>query len=108
MKVNVKNFLSRIFACIENDTEALFLDSNVLGDLARPEQDVTQEVLFFFGNVIQGGEVFFGHDQNVGWCLGVDVIECNDPVILKDEFGWDLFADNFAEQAIFHFCSSIP
>jgi hypothetical protein len=41
--------------------------------------------------------MLFGYDQNMDWSLRVDVIECNDLLILKNEFSRDCSVDDFAK-----------
>jgi hypothetical protein len=101
----MKDLLSRISRCVENDPITVFPDSQVLGDLPGSEEDVAQEISFFFGDVIQRRDVLFGYDQNVDRCLRIDIIEGDDAIVLKNELSRNTLADNFAKQAIFHFGS---
>ncbi len=103
----MKNFLPGISSCVEDDSVSLFIDPDVTGNLAGLEQDMTQQVHFVIRKVIERSEVLLGYDQNVDRRLRVDVMERNDPVVLKDQLGRDLFIYDLTENAtlhIFSFC----
>ena len=102
VKVDVQDVLARIPGCVEDDPVSAFLDSLFLSDLPCLGQDLSEKVLFFLGDVVQGREVFFRDEQNMNRCLGIYVVESEDPIVFIHDFCRDLFVCDFAKNAFIH------
>jgi hypothetical protein len=105
MKVDVEDILSRISGRVEDDAVSPVLDSLFSGDLPRFEQDVSDEVFFLFGDVIQGREMFLGNEQDMNGGLRVYVVESKDRVVFINGFCRDLLVYDFAKYTVIHFPS---
>ena len=100
MEVKMKNFLAGITARIEDDPVAALTDPFFPGDLPGPEKDLPEQGFRSVGGVVEGGEVVLGDDQDVDRRLGPDVLEDEDALVLEEDLGRDLLADDAAEKAV--------
>ena len=105
VKMDVKDFLTGISGRVENDPVPFFIDPQVPGDLAGPEQDMPENVLFFFWNVIEGCKMFLGNNQDVDRGLRIDVIEGDNTIVFEYQLGRNLIVNDLAKNAILHFHS---
>ena len=67
-------------------------------------KNVGDDGAVFLRDAVAAGDVDLGDHQNVGRCLGVDVPEGEDRIILVDLGGGDIPRNDFAEQTIGHLC----
>jgi hypothetical protein len=97
MKVNVEDILSGISGRVEDNAVSAVLDSLFLCDVACFKQDVSDKVLFLFGDVVKGRVMLLGDEQDVYGRLRVYVVESKDRVVLINDFCGDLFVNDFAK-----------
>lgn len=99
MDVNMEHLLASIFTIIDHYPKPLsqvLLCSNFSGNY----QQMTQQL---FIGVICLGELrdwLLWNNQNMHWCLGIDVFDSNTLIILMDKFGWDLPANDLRENTV--------
>jgi hypothetical protein len=102
VKVDVEDILSRISGRVEDDSVSTFLDSLFLCYLPCLDQDVSEKVLILCGDVVQGGVMLLGDEQDMNGCLRIYVVESKDPIVFIHDFCWNLFVDDFTEYAFIH------
>lgn len=61
---------------------------------------MAQQFFIFSACIRQVWDGLFGDNQNVGRSLGRDVGKCEAEIIFVDDIGWNLFADDFAEDSV--------
>ena len=102
MKMDMKDVLSRISGRVEDNSVSTFLDSLFLCYLSCLEQEVSEKVLFLFGDVVQGCVVLLGDEQHMNGCLRIYIVEGEDPIVFVHDFRWDLFVCDFTKNTFIH------
>jgi hypothetical protein len=69
--MEVKDFLSRVPARVEDEAETRRGETLLGRELASPEENMAQEAGLLGRNVVEGGEMILGNDQDVGGGLGL-------------------------------------
>ena len=62
--------------------------------LPGDDQQVTEQGPILFFDTLNTGQRFFRYDQNVDWCLGVDVAKRNTAIIFVDDISGNFTADD--------------
>lgn len=85
------------FADIEE--ELIAVEVPVSCDVAGHEEHFAHQnlVRLVLLQVLDRLDVFFGHDQDVGLGLGMDILECHHVAVLVEKIGGDFFGDDLAE-----------
>ena len=85
--------------------DAILGNALLLCQLRRDDEQMAQVGLIHRSDVVDRGDGFVGNNQYMGRCLGVDVPERGDPIVLKNDIGRHFAANNFAENGFFwHNC----
>ncbi len=90
MKMNMIYLLPGVTVTVENSPVTSIGDSPLSGDLLCREVHFPQHVPIIIRNIIGGGYMLAGNDQNVMGCLGIDVIESENRIILMDDITGNL------------------
>ncbi len=98
VQVEMVDLLSTFSVAVDNKPVAR--QPCIGGNLVSGQNQMGDEALMIFCQVRNGGDVCFGDDQNVRRCLGTDVIERHDLVVLIGDVRPNFTADNFAENAV--------
>lgn len=77
-------------------------DAFLLGELGGDQEQVAQELFVPGFGGLQSLQVLLGDDQDMGGGLGVDVSEGQALLILEDDIGGDLPADDLAKNGLGH------
>jgi len=90
MKMNMIYRLPSVTVTIENSPVTAIGDSPLGGDLLCREVHFPQHFPIIIRNIIGGGYMLAGNNQNVMRRLGIDVIESEDRIIFMDDITGDL------------------
>jgi hypothetical protein len=100
MKMQVVYNLTGILAGVCNHPVAGFGYPCSLCDVLDSGEDMPKQCGLLSVQIICGGEVHFGNDQNVDGGLGLNVMERQDLFVLVDLAARDLTCGNFTENAV--------
>jgi hypothetical protein len=96
----VEHGLSCIKAVVDDHPVAAlietFLRSNGLGN----KEKVTNEFTIRNGDTVDVGDMFFGHDESVNWCLGIEVFKGECVLVLMDDRRRNFFFDDLAKNTV--------
>ena len=85
MDVQVKEGLTAINSCIDDETVTILVDGLLLGDLASYVEQVTGQSLICRSQLVQGVDMPVGYYQYVGGRHGMDIPEgCHQAVLVHD------------------------
>jgi hypothetical protein len=98
--VEVLDGLASVGAHVEDGPVAVLGDSFLAGDLCRRQIEGPEDPAVRLVDLVQGREVPPGNDQDVNRCLGLDVPERHDFLVLVDQGRGNLPAGDLAEQAV--------
>src|SRR5476649_1368002 len=101
MHMDVIYLLAAITITVNNQTITAFGDTFLLSNFCRNRHHTTQCSFMFNGHIIHGGDQNIRNDQNMAGSLRGNIPERSDQLILINHIGWDLTADNFAENRLF-------
>ena len=102
VKVDVEDILSRISGRVEDDSVSTFLDSLFLCYLPCLDQDVSEKLLVLFRDVVQGGVMLLGDEQDMNGGLRIYVVESKDPIVFIHDFRRNLFVYDFTKNTFIH------
>jgi len=71
-------------------------------DLRRRQMTSSHCLNIFQSSFLQSTNVLLRDHQNVGWTLGINVLESEGVLVLEHLLGRNFAADDTAEQTIFH------
>lgn len=94
MHVQVKDFLPAIMIAVDNEPIAALCYSLLLGDFPRRQEQPSRHALIFFNEVVDGGNLFVGDDENVYGGYRVDIAESRNQIVLVDNSRRQLTADD--------------
>ena len=89
--MDMEDFLTRLFFCVEDDTVAALVYPHFSGDGSGFGKDMTNDFFFILGEVIESGEMVFGDEQDVNRGLGIDILEGKDAFVFIDDSGRNFF-----------------
>jgi len=102
MEMYVEDILTRVFLCVEDYSVAAVFDSLIVGDLSGFSEYMANQMLFFFWECIERGEVVFRDEKDMDRGLRIDVFKSeNIFVFIHDPGGYFFFYD-FAKNAVVH------
>jgi hypothetical protein len=96
--MSVENTLTSLFPGIKNSSVAI--KASFFGDLISGQEKVGGDggAITSYACCIFGMQC--GHEQNMSWCLWIQIIECNNIMVSINNIGRDLTFNNFAEDAV--------
>lgn len=101
VEMEVLDALTSIISAVSDDTIAVF-KSGFGGDPRDHLENMCNDLAVFRRYSIDRGDVGLRDYKDVYRGLRVDVVKCEDGVILISLFRWDVSRNNFAENAV-HF-----
>jgi molybdopterin-biosynthesis enzyme MoeA-like protein len=107
MNVQVIDFLSPVAVAIHQQAIAALGDPFLGGDSARHDKHVADQLLVLWHHIVGGGDELVRHDQDVHWRLRVDVAKGCHLVVLVDDVGRKLTANDLAEDSFGGHSSSL-
>src|SRR6266702_3370904 len=102
VKVQMKDGLPGIWAVVRYDTVASLIQTQLMGQFRGNREDAGKQGTIFGCQVCQGVDVTPGNEQDMGGCLRVDVCECDDILVLIDDFTRYLTRCYSAEKTMIH------
>ncbi len=100
--MNVKDFLAGVGVAICHEPVSAFFHPEYCGDLGYGGENFAYDDAVVGMNVIEGGDVFFGDDENVLGRGRMNVLEGNTHIVFINSFGRDLSIDDFTEKTLGH------
>jgi hypothetical protein len=100
MHVQIWDLLTPILTRVHDTAKAGCFDAFQNCDLPRSQQQVTQTLRVFSFSILETGEALTWHDEHVDWRLRLDVSECDAVVILIEDVGGDVAAQDLVENRI--------
>ncbi len=102
MDMEVGDGLPAIRAIVDDDSEAALFDARFSRDFLNREEKLAEQVFFNIRN--QGDTViaFFWNHEHMHGSLGSDVFECQDLIVLEEDFCGNFTVDNFFENGFAH------
>ena len=101
MDMEVRYALAAIFPIVNDESETLGQIQLDRGR-GRRQQQVTEQGLVGSRGFLDPGDWFFGYDQNVNGCLGMNVMECDAHVVLMFDASRNFAIDDALEQRFAH------
>jgi hypothetical protein len=108
VKVDVEDGLSGIRPSVDDGAVPGLVSALLLRNLACHESQVPNKLLIFLRHGVDRLNMFLGNDENMDRRFGIDIFECQRSVVLKDNPGWNFFADKSAKQTVRHLSFSLP
>jgi len=96
--MDVEDGLSSRFAHVHDETVAIGLQVKRAGNLCGPHDHSARRQRIGFGQLVEAGDVLSRNDENVNGRLWIDVVECDDILVLVRFPGGDVAGDDSAEQ----------
>lgn len=93
--MEVGNRLPCVFATVRHHSETI--NAQLLGDLGDDCENMGNHCVVLLGDGSAGGNVNLGNHQEVGGCLGVDVVEGVAEGVLVHLVGGNLSLGNFTK-----------
>jgi len=93
--MEVGNGLASVRTVIDDRAESGLVDPELAGDFARGEQQVSENFLIGLAGLADTGDGLARDDENVGWCLGGDVLERTADFIAVNDIRRDLSIVDF-------------
>jgi len=101
MHVNMHDLLPAMFAAVDDQAVALFVNALVASNFFRNSQHPAQAGLVFGGDIIYRGDVSIGDYQHMRGQAWIDIAECGNQIILIEHFGGYFLANDLAENSFF-------
>jgi hypothetical protein len=98
--MNVENGLTRLAVAVEHGAITALGKSALSRNRGTTPQHLSNQRLVRFGNVVGCGNVLPRHHEDVHGSLRVDVVECDDVIVLVHQRRGDLATHDLAEQAV--------
>jgi len=98
--VQVEHGLPRPGAVVDYGAIALRIQSALPRQLSRDKKKVAEQRLVFGEGLLERGEVLARYHQQVDRRLRVNVLDRHGALVLMNDFGGDLAADDSAKEAI--------
>jgi len=92
--MNVEHCLAGGAITIKNRSIPLFSNSGFPGQLSGYQHQSPHQRRLLFSEVVQGGNMFLGNDENMGGRLGIDVPESDYFIVCKDNLRWNGLVSN--------------
>lgn len=102
MHVQVGHRFPSVATIIDDETIALFFQTELFGDLRGLEQQMPEHLVIFRLCFRNTGDWFSRHDQNVHGRAGLDVLECYHLVVLINDLSADFPVSDTFEQCLSH------
>lgn len=102
--MQVKNALPGIGADVKHGAITA-VQAAFAGQSRRTQVQLTKQLAISGTGLGQAGEMLLGHQQNMRRRAGLDILEGEDAVVLKDAPGRDFSRHDAAEEAIGHAAS---
>lgn len=100
--MDVRNFLSAMFAAVDDQAIAILTDAFIAGNLARDGEHSAHGGLIIGGKIINRGNVAIRDDQHMSWPLRIDIPKGGDEFVLIQHGGRQFLADDLAENSFFN------
>ena len=98
--MHVKNFLARVGPTVQDEPISRLVDPLFLSEPGGHQDHAAKRRLVRFGHVGDGRNRLVGDDENVGGCLGLDIPERRNQIVLIDEIGGNFPADYLRENRV--------
>jgi len=102
VQVQMVDHLPTIVACVSDQAVARLGDAFLLSDLPGDREQATDDHLVLGHQVIDGSDMFIGHDQHVCRRDGMDVAKGGHQLILVERLAGGIPGDDPAESAVGH------
>jgi hypothetical protein len=102
MEVKVGDSFAAIGAVINDEAVAGFVELALASDPLGGYEEMGEEGMIFRGDGTMAGVVFFWNDKNVNGCLGGEITEGKDVIILVEDIGRELAVDDPLEDGFGH------
>ncbi len=86
VEMKMKHRLAGALPVIDYHPVALSIESFVLSNFSRGEEQMPDEFPIRFGHAVDVGNMLFGNDERVHRRLGIDILERGNGIILVDDF----------------------
>ncbi len=103
VQMQMINSLASVISTIEHRSKAAAGNSELSGDVLRRQKKIFKHTRVLHSYVENVGDVFFRDDQNMNGCLGANILESKDALILKYLLSRQGPLDNLAEDTFFGF-----
>ena len=94
-----------IGAVINDEAVAGFVELALASDPLGGDEEMGKKGMIFGRNGTVAGVMFFWNDKNVDGCLGGEITEGEDVIILVEDIGRDLAVDDAFEDGFGHWAS---
>ena len=101
VEVQVRDGFAGVRAVVEDEAVAVF-EAELFGDFCGFQEQMSEDGVvcrFCFSDARDG---LLRYDENMDRCLGFDVVESDDPVVLVNDGGRDFACYNFFKQRFTH------
>lgn len=102
VKVNMKDRLARPLLAVHDQAITVLGQALVRGDLGGRKHQLRQDLGMVRSEVVGGGDVPAGDDQDVNRSLGADVTKPDHQIVLEDGVSLQFTAGDPAKEAITH------
>ncbi len=104
--MDVKDRLPGTSVAVKQRAVALFRVTELLGNKPGPPNHFTDEPVVLYRQIVEGRDMFSRNDKDMGWRLGISVLEGYQTFILIDDAGWNLTIGDLTEEAVSHHLTS--
>jgi len=98
--MNVKHRLPCVGVAVEKRAVTVLGMSELAGEQRRASHHLPDDAVIGIGQVIECGDMGSWYHEDMGGSLRVDVVECDDPVVLEHDRGRDASFRDLAEEAV--------
>lgn len=95
--MNMVDGLSCLGITVPHEAIAFFRNAVLSRQISSREDDFPHQFSIGIRKIIQRSDVFARDDQDVGWCLGIDISKGKDILILENRCAGTLFSRNVTE-----------
>ena len=96
------NSFPAIGAIIDDEAVAGFVELALASDSLGSDEEMCEEGMSFGGYGTVAGVMFFWNDKNVDGCLGGEITEGEDVIILVEDIGGEFAVDDAFENGFGH------
>src|SRR5262245_28120559 len=101
MHVQVRYGLAGLLLAVDDKPVAVG-KAELFGELGGDEVQMADHLAVFGGDVIRSADLLLGDNQHMNGCLGADIVEGEAKVVLVNDLGGDLLADDLEEKIVGH------
>lgn len=100
MKMNVEHGLSGVFAVINDHPVSVSVEMILRGNGFGDKEQMADKLPVRRDDRMNVGDMFFGHNENMGGRLGIEVLKRDRKRVFMDDFCGNLFCDDLAKNAV--------